>query len=579
QENIETASTATSIIPASTANSDYNDSVIIAQKNQPEPISSELINLDIRNTLQKAMNLANRTSYNPSRNSQKGYRHDSGRSQSVTDGQGSVNGSQTDRLCHYEADYTVLPSKRAETATRSLSGHIKSQPEGLQQCIAAQIVPDPCIPVEKLHEFLPDCEKIPEPSKNFQVTQWMASIDGKEKHSSFNSRMEEKQPSTTQESAKNSPSSQQQKFQCEKAATISEQGQRQGTSQKTLLPGLQNPKDSAGCHGKCISDGQKNDGIAEKGGSQIEISEIISDILDGIPNLYIAINDMKSHNSDKNSSICNNLKTNNLNKYSKFNIEFIIETRIEEAINIIKEDNKKFPYDILNSFTEVKTYTISLKKCFDTSQQEVSKLTLKLNQATSDNTRQTELWQELTHKEDMYKIEVINLIYSFQHEIRNSQRCNNSEITDLEQLLHTLPRISTPLNQNEGARILNQQVLDVENSQLKAEFSTSFHNLEPSMGQALLKEVPKLKEWMHFSGEGEYDHMGFISGIEMIKEYFELPDKFVKVRFNTLFTRSAHREYIKLRQAHGHQSWTWWKTQIINKWANDAWRFKVETAF
>ncbi|MBW0541729.1 hypothetical protein O181_081444 [Austropuccinia psidii MF-1] len=72
------------------------------------------------------------------------------------------------------------------------------------------------------------------------------------------------------------------------------------------------------------------------------------------------------------------------------------------------------------------------------------------------------------------------------------------------------------------------------------------------MGQALLKEVPKLKEWPHFSGEGEYDHIEFIR---------------------------AHRWYIKLRQAHGHQSWTWWKTQIINKWANYAWRFKVETAF
>ncbi|MBW0574935.1 hypothetical protein O181_114650, partial [Austropuccinia psidii MF-1] len=62
--------------------------------------------------------------------------------------------------------------------------------------------------------------------------------------------------------------------------------------------------------------------------------------------------------------------------------------------------------------------------------------------------------------------------------------------------------MSTPLNQNEGARIPNPQVLDIENSQLKEEFSTSFHNLEPSMGQALLKEVPKLKEWPHFSGEG-----------------------------------------------------------------------------
>ncbi|MBW0564098.1 hypothetical protein O181_103813 [Austropuccinia psidii MF-1] len=41
----------------------------------------------------------------------------------------------------------------------------------------------------------------------------------------------------------------------------------------------------------------------------------------------------------------------------------------------------------------------------------------------------------------------------------------------------------------------------------------------------------------------------------------------------------AHRWYIKLGREHGHQSWTWWKTQIINKWANDAWRLKFETAF
>ncbi|MBW0511232.1 hypothetical protein O181_050947 [Austropuccinia psidii MF-1] len=77
-------------------------------------------------------------------------------------------------------------------------------------------------------------------------------------------------------------------------------------------------------------------------------------------------------------------------KYSKFNIDDIIETRIKQAINIIKEYNKKFLDDIENLFAEVKTYTIALKKNFDTSQQEVSKLTMKLNQVTSDNTRQTE---------------------------------------------------------------------------------------------------------------------------------------------------------------------------------------------
>ncbi|MBW0563562.1 hypothetical protein O181_103277 [Austropuccinia psidii MF-1] len=118
------------------------------------------------------------------------------------------------------------------------------------------------------------------------------------KHDAFSSRMEEKQPSSTQESSKKSLSSQQQKFQLENVATSSEQGKRQGSSHKNLQPGLQNPKYSAGCHGKCISDGQGNNGIAEKGRSQLKISEMISDIFDAIPELYEAINDIKSHISD-----------------------------------------------------------------------------------------------------------------------------------------------------------------------------------------------------------------------------------------------------------------------------------------
>ncbi|MBW0510312.1 hypothetical protein O181_050027 [Austropuccinia psidii MF-1] len=152
-------------------------------------------------------------------------------------------------------------------------------------------------------------------------------------------------------------------------------------------------------------------------------------------------------------------------------------------------------------------------------------------------------------------------------------------MNDIEQLMNTLPRMSTPLNQNEGTRIPNPQVLDIENSQLTNEFATSFLNLEPLMGQALLKEVPKVKEWPHFSGEGEYDHIEFIRGIDMIKEDFELADRLVIAIFNTLFTKLVHRWYIKSRQAHGNQSLTWWKTLMINKWANDSWKFKVEAAF
>ncbi|MBW0474029.1 hypothetical protein O181_013744 [Austropuccinia psidii MF-1] len=73
--------------------------------------------------------------------------------------------------------------------------------------------------------------------------------------------------------------------------------------------------------------------------------------------------------------------------------------------------------------------------------------------------------------------------------------------------------------------------------------------------------------------------MELIRGIDIIKEDFELPDRLVTEIFNTFFTKSAHRWYIKLRHAHEHQIWTWWKHQIIDKWVNNTWRFKVKTAF
>ncbi|MBW0539634.1 hypothetical protein O181_079349 [Austropuccinia psidii MF-1] len=188
QENIDTASTVTSIIIASTLNSDHNSTVIIMQNNKPEPISSELINLDISNTLPRAKNLENNKEPAITRQAapKKGHRHDYDRSQSVTEGQVSVYDLQINKLCHSEADNTILPSNKADTAKQSLSRHIKSQPEGLQQCLSAQRGTDTCRSMGKLHEFLPDCEETPGPCEHLKVTQFMASIDGKEEHEAFN---------------------------------------------------------------------------------------------------------------------------------------------------------------------------------------------------------------------------------------------------------------------------------------------------------------------------------------------------------------------------------------------------------
>ncbi|MBW0588835.1 hypothetical protein O181_128550 [Austropuccinia psidii MF-1] len=234
QENSGTASTVTSIIPASTVISDHNSTVIIAQNNQQEPISSELISLDISNTLQKAKNLANN------------------QEQAI-----SPQAAPKKVIDLIMAEANKIQKDKAPKQPQEASVDIyKSQPEGLQQCTAAQRVLDPCRSVEKLHELIPYCKKIPGSSQHLQVTEWMASIDGKEEYDSFNTRMEEKQPSTTKTSAKTCPSGQKHQFQREKAATSSKQGQREGTSPKALQPEIQDSKYSAGCHGKCNSDGQ-----------------------------------------------------------------------------------------------------------------------------------------------------------------------------------------------------------------------------------------------------------------------------------------------------------------------------------
>ncbi|MBW0588265.1 hypothetical protein O181_127980, partial [Austropuccinia psidii MF-1] len=130
----------------------------------------------------------------------------------------------------------------ADTFTRSISEHIKSQPQGLQQCIAAQSVPVACIYVEKLHEFLPDCEEIPGPSQHLQVSQWMAPIYEKEEHDAFNSKIEEEQPSTTQASAKISPRARSGNSNVKKQLKYQNKGKGKALATKSYSQGYRIPK-------------------------------------------------------------------------------------------------------------------------------------------------------------------------------------------------------------------------------------------------------------------------------------------------------------------------------------------------
>ncbi|MBW0578704.1 hypothetical protein O181_118419 [Austropuccinia psidii MF-1] len=94
-----------------------------------------------------------------------------------------------------------------------------------------------------------------------------------------------------------------------------------------------------------------------------------------------------------------------------------------------------------------------------------------------------------------------------------------------------------------------------------------------------MKEAPQLKEWPTFTGEGEYDQMLFIKTIDMLQEDYAIPDELIIARLHSLFEKSAKRWYYGIRPTNGKNTWSWWKQEIITKWANNAWRYKIENEF
>ncbi|MBW0535956.1 hypothetical protein O181_075671 [Austropuccinia psidii MF-1] len=73
--------------------------------------------------------------------------------------------------------------------------------------------------------------------------------------------------------------------------------------------------------------------------------------------------------------------------------------------------------------------------------------------------------------------------------------------------------------------------------------------------------------------------MEIMKTIDMFKEDFNIPDEYISARLHSLFTKSAKKWCYKMRQDYGKHSWPWWKEEIISKWANDSWIFKMENFF
>ncbi|MBW0581124.1 hypothetical protein O181_120839 [Austropuccinia psidii MF-1] len=96
--------------------------------------------------------------------------------------------------------------------------------------------------------------------------------------------------------------------------------------------------------------------------------------------------------------------------------------------------------------------------------------------------------------------------------------------------------------------------------------------------QVIMKEEAQLKEWPKFTGEGEYHHMSFIKTIDMLQQDDATPDELITTRLDSRFEKSTKRWYYGIRQRNGQNTCSWWKQEIITKWAPDSWRNKIENA-
>ncbi|MBW0582473.1 hypothetical protein O181_122188 [Austropuccinia psidii MF-1] len=58
----------------------------------------------------------------------------------------------------------------------------------------------------------------------------------------------------------------------------------------------------------------------------------------------------------------------------------------------------------------------------------------------------------------------------------------------------------------------------------------------------------------------------------MLQEDYAIPDELITAILHSLFEKSEKRWYYGIRQTNGKNTWSWWKQEIITKWANDACR-------
>ncbi|MBW0580898.1 hypothetical protein O181_120613 [Austropuccinia psidii MF-1] len=264
-------------------------------------------------------------------------------------------------------------------------------------------------------------------------------------------------------------------------------GKGKGKTQveQALPPELKNNQERDDSHGQCVQYGKKSDGIQKQGGGKIE--PIISKKVDLV-------------------KLVTHFETCNKEVLAKLNNFEDIQKKLGREILQVKESQKTMIVTLLNQpeYNSISFITRHLKE-----------LRVQVQNLEKSIGYNAALFQEQLEKSGKERLELKEDIQSIINNIS---------------LKNDLPRNSTP--------ILDRNVLNLNND-LHHTISRN-----PEVDTACnFKEIPRLDEWPTFSGEGECNHMEFMTTIYMFKEDFNIPDEYISATLHSFFTKSAKKWY------------------------------------
>ncbi|MBW0543806.1 hypothetical protein O181_083521 [Austropuccinia psidii MF-1] len=346
--------------------------------------------------------------------------------------------------------------------------------------------------------------------------------------------------------------------------------------EKTILPKLQDYKNSKRCNGQCLQNGQNLDGIQGQGGAKNEttlfpkeitlspdvlntLTEIKNSILPPkeIQNSLLSLQEINNNSSSLTKIVVKNKKEID-------NIKFIVENNKPKVLiyntqKLIQGQQELYKYikDIKD-----KTLTFNYDVSIDTLTEKLSKLSISVEKFEEKTSSHQIVLLDHVEKSDEARM---NLKDDIQSEIR----LFTEKMDKINEPNLNMPKLSTPFSHIRSPVKPKEEITN--------KFMTDLSHQDNN--QVLMKEAPQLKEWPIFEGEGENDHMSFIKKIKILQEDYSIPDELFTARLHSLFERSAKRWYYGISKRNGTNTWSWWKQEIISKCANDSWRYKIKNSF